>query len=183
MTIHLHLDFETASELDLTLVGLHTYAEHPSTKIIVAAWATVEGIVHAWKWGNDPSGLSMLTGLSRNNFSGVEIHAHNAEFEWVIWNKVFTRQFKTLQIMDLKQMNCSMARALNYGLPASLDDLGVALNLLTDQRKIAGRKVMLKMSRPRNADITKGPVTWWHEDTNGQPLADLTEYCKRDVVC
>ena len=36
--MRLHIDFETASDLDLKKVGVYRYAEHPSTIIRCMAW-------------------------------------------------------------------------------------------------------------------------------------------------
>ena len=42
MTI-LHLDYETASDLDVTKVGSSKYSLHPSTRVLMAAYAFDNG--------------------------------------------------------------------------------------------------------------------------------------------
>ena len=44
----LYLDFETHSALDLELVGARTYAEHPSTQVLMLAWAVGDDPVQLW---------------------------------------------------------------------------------------------------------------------------------------
>lgn len=190
----LHIDFETCSELDLKKVGVYRYAEHPSTRVLCLGWA--------WD-DDDPMCWSPFPGIHhKNNLSNVispavlawiengkPVHAWHAAFEWVIWNYVLVRQlyggkpllkrltrFPSLQI---KQMRCSMAQGLYWGVPGKLEDAALALNV-SHQKNMPGHKLMLQMSRPRHVDKKTGEVTWWHE-TDPMRLRTLCDYCMDDV--
>jgi DNA polymerase bacteriophage-type len=45
----LHLDFETRSELALEERGLSNYAHHPSTQVLMLAYAIDDGPVELWE--------------------------------------------------------------------------------------------------------------------------------------
>ena len=42
----LHLDLETYSEVDLKKVGVDVYARHPSTEVLMTAWAVDDGPIY-----------------------------------------------------------------------------------------------------------------------------------------
>ena len=48
MNDRLHVDIETFSESDLKAEGLHKYAEHSSTDLVVVCWAVGDGPVNVW---------------------------------------------------------------------------------------------------------------------------------------
>ena len=72
----LHIDFETRSELDLRVVGLHRYARHPSTDVWCMAFSAddAEPIVM--------TPADTLRGAIRNHIAERgTVYAHNAAFE------------------------------------------------------------------------------------------------------
>ena len=79
--IKLHTDLETFSELDLKKVGLHRYARHPSTEIMLAAHAIDDGPVELWDCndGDLPGGYIQLL-----QDPEVLVYAFNAAFERTI---------------------------------------------------------------------------------------------------
>jgi DNA polymerase len=167
------LDFETASLLDLRKVGLYRYAQSSQTFILCAAWMDLNsGVMETWKVGDGPATLDRLRARIR---AGAIIHAHNAEFEWqILTNKLPEAKVK------LEQMRCTMAQAMYWGLPASLEAVGEALKLPPTLRKDTdGHANMMRMNRPRA--IKNGLPTWWHED-EPKRLDDLLAYCMQDVI-
>lgn len=173
----LSIDFETASLADLRRTGVHTYAEHPSTRVICMSYAFGDDPVCRWKIG-DPFPQEVLTHV----MLGRTVQAWNAGFEWNIWNKTLTRQLgldPDLNELSLSQVSDTMARAAFYGLPLSLDQAGPAAGLAFSKDK-EGHALMMRMCKPRKHDPETGVTTWWHEDEPDR-LERLMDYCDRDV--
>jgi DNA polymerase len=181
----LHVDIETASEIDLREVGVHTYAEHPSTVITVIAYALDDGPVKTINPGSArTTGTALHVAKEVAEFvqiasrPDVVIHAFNAEFEFTLLRSAFNN-VPPFNLDDVKlKWRCTMAQGLYWGLPAALDDAGQALGAPTSMMKDkTAHGLMMRMSRPRS----RAPnLAWWHID-DPQKLAELTEYCKQDV--
>ncbi len=163
--MHISIDFETTSCVDLRKAGAWRYAKDPSTRVIVIAWSINGGPVKSVA-GN----ITTLPDEVREAIkAGAIIHAWNAGFE-----QAFLEGFFGL-IIAPEQYSCTMQRALYAGLPGSLDEAGRALKL--DVRKDKeGHALMMRMSRPRSTD----PLRWWHEDDPAK-LSRLQLYCEQDV--
>jgi DNA polymerase len=160
----LHLDFETASSVDLRKVGASVYSRHPDTIATVIAWAFDNGPVFVETLPKDAP-YAVLKHLH----AGGRFVAWNAAFEWAFLTNYFGLR------LDPAQAVCSMQQALYAGLPAKLEHAGVALSLPQSQLKdVAGHRLMLQMSRP------KKDGTFWHDDP--AKLAALASYCKQDVI-
>ena len=161
----LHLDFESASELDLTKVGASRYTQHPSTVITVMAWAF---------------NAKPVKSLTLPPYLPDDVHAHltgggkfaawNANFETAILENWFGLK------IDHSQAVCSMQRALYAGLPAKLEKAGPALGL-TLIKDMAGHRLMMQMAKP------KKDGTFWHQDPvqGAVRLQGLEAYCRQDV--
>jgi DNA polymerase len=169
----LHLDFETRSRADLKKVGLHRYAEDPSTEVLVLSWRFDEGGVTRWTRGDSASKLDPLVS---HIFSGGRVVAHNAAFERTIFNTVLPRQLGVDSYwpeLQIEQQDCTMARGLAMGLPASLDQLGGAMKTRIQKDK-EGHALMLRMCKP------KPKTGGWHETP--EELQRLAVYCDQDVL-
>jgi DNA polymerase len=104
----LHLDFETYSKLDLKEVGLMNYLQHPSTRVILAAWH-FKGSMHQITHEDD------IEELMFDVQKADRIHAWNASFEWGVMRFVLGWH------VPLEKMYCTMAHALYRAFPADLD--------------------------------------------------------------
>ena len=165
-----HCDFETRSELDLRVVGLHQYARHPSTAPWCMAWAIGDAPVEVW-YPDQP----LPVALAEHVAAGRLVIAHNAPFELAIWNEVCVPRFGFPRLAP-EQVECTMVAALAMGLPAGLDDAAMALGV-TDRKDKEGHALMLRMARPRS---TKGgEVVWWDQP---EKIERLAAYCRQDVV-
>lgn len=172
MPLRAHLDFETASTVDLRKTGAHRYAEDPSTFILCAAWAFDNGPVHRWRIG-EPAPASLLDHIDTNG----EVHAWNLPFEFAIWNRVARRLWGAPKLV-LPQCHCTMARAAQVGLPLGLANAAKSLGL-ADQKDKTGHQLMLQLCKPRRTK--DGSLRWWHED-EPEKLDRLMDYNAQDVV-
>lgn len=165
-----HIDFETRSTCDLRKSGVYRYAEHDSTEIICMAWRIGdEDPINSWQ-PDDEDPTALLAHVE----SGGRVIAHNAGFERALWNAKCPTHWPRLRV---EQQDCTMARGLALGLPASLDTLGVALKTRMQKDK-DGHRLMLQMCKPRRFDVDGTPV-WWDD---AERLERLQEYCNQDVA-
>ena len=162
------IDFETKSTVDLKKQGLAVYAAHPTTDILCMAYAFGDGEINLWLPG-DPAPF---------NPADYEVHAHNANFEWNIWNQVCVQKYGWPEL-KLENLHCNMAMGKAMGLPASLEKLALALNL--DVKKdMRGSRVMLQLCKPRKVHADES-ISWWTEEEFPEKYETLYEYCKKDV--
>lgn len=166
------IDFETRSRVDLRKAGPFRYAEDPSTEILCLAYKLPGQKIKVARVidGEDPHDLfDAIKG-------GALIEAHNAQFEWAVWN-LNGVAFLDWPKLPLAQLFCSAAKAAYHGLPRKLELLAPALGL-KESKDIEGHRLMLRMSKPRKP-TKKNPAEWVEDEASFQRLY---EYCRQDVV-
>ena len=166
----IHGDFETRSEVDLKEVGLDVYARHPSTDVWCFGWAIDDGEPEVWFPGMEFPGHIIIGRMQR-----WPLIAHNAPFELAIWNHICVPRYGWPPLRP-ERTRCTMAMAYAMALPGSLENASAALGL-TQQKDMAGHRLMMQMSRPRAIE-PDGTVVWWDDFDKQMQLA---EYCKQDV--
>jgi DNA polymerase bacteriophage-type len=169
-------DFETKSARDLPKCGVYAYAEDLTT-MPTMLWWRLSGMDEPQEWRPGyPDPRPLLAHVAR----GGEFRAHNANFERQIWNTTLLSrpEYRHWPRLEIRQMNCSMARALAIHLPAELGDLSMALGLGKGKSE-EGRALMLKMSRPRKIH-PDGRIEWWDSP---EMLDQLGKFrCRQDVL-
>lgn len=176
MSSVLTLDFETRSAADLKKVGLHNYANDPTTDVWCCAYCFDDepvGLVvpkSCGGWHSDE-----VTRLVCHLGRGGTVIAHNAPFELAIWNSIMVPRYGW-PVLKPEQCVCTMAMSLAMSLPASLENAAAAVGLDV-AKDMAGHRLMLQMARPREVRAD-GTVVWW-DDT--EKLEKLYAYCKQDV--
>lgn len=143
------------------LTGAYVYAEHPSTRVLCVCYAKDNEEVKIWA----PVMGAMPRELTHHE--GVYV-AHNARFEYLIWNFVCTRLYG-VKPLDYRRLNCTAIRSRSYSLPPSLSNVAEFLNV--GQKKLSsGAHLIQKLCvpNPRSAPSIKD-------------VSDLFEYCKQDV--
>ena len=155
----LHLDLETRSAADLKKVGAHRYAEDPTTRILCGSYRFDDGPVKRWI-GHRPD-----YAVIRHIEEGGTVCGHNAIFERSVLNASGALGAVSL---EPEQQDCTMARGLAHGLPASLDALGTAIKAPITKDK-DGHRLMLKLCKACTAEPTP------------EELARLAAYCDQDV--
>ena len=159
MTI-LWLDFETRSRVDLTVAGAYNYAQDMSTEVLCMSYAFDDEDVRTWT-----PDQSFPQKVSAAILSGVQIRAHNAAFERLIFWYVLQINF------DLEQFYCTAAQARANCAPGSLEDVGrfAGAGMRKDHR---GAQLIRLLSIPQ-ADGT------FREDA--ALMAEMVAYCEQDV--
>lgn len=165
------LDFETRSGCDLKKAGAAAYAEHPTTDILCMSWGAQEGVISTWVPEKfDYADSCGLQGLFDYILQGGIIEAHNAFFDFCIWNYVGTRRYG-FPSLDPDQVVCSQAKARYFRLPESLDNLTKFMKSPYGKNE-AGKGLIKALSLDKNdEEETPDPVL----------LAEMVKYCEADV--
>lgn len=178
---HATLDFETRSKLDVSEVGAYRYAMDPSTSITTLRYRFPgDPILYYW----NPWHSSMPEDLLEWVAAGGIVEAHNAEFEFAIWNYVAVPRLDWPRLV-ITQVRCSAAKAAALALPRSLEKLGLALKLPV-QKDMEGNRVMRRTAAPRRKIIPESsPIEadedrFWHESF--EEIERVGDYCGIDVV-
>lgn len=158
------LDFETRSLADLIKWGQRRYALDVSTQALCLAWAfDDEEEIHLWHRAHEwclksPRPDELIERIR----SGEPVEAHNAGFEFNIWNEALRREFPEFDVdLQIEQLHCSAAKASCLSLPRGLEDAVSALGL--PNHKIAdGKRLINKLSKPmaRRGKIAPGAEIW-----------------------
>lgn len=177
------LDFETRSAADLIKWGQRRYALDTSTQALCLAWSyDQEEKVdlwhrdHPWIEKDEPDDE-----LIRRIRDGEPVEAHNAGFEFNVWNEAFTREFPEWDVkLKIEQMHCSAAKASCLSLPRGLEDAITAVGL-PDHKIADGKRLINKLSKPmirRGKNKGDGVIIFCEEEEEHRRN---WEYCKGDV--
>jgi DNA polymerase bacteriophage-type len=151
----LYVDFETHSLLDLELVGARTYAEHPSTQVLMLPWAIGDGPVQLWIPfdGEMPEAL-----FAAATDPDVRVVAHNYQFDLSVWRAVMVERFGWPDV-PLARWDCTSFRARLARLPGGLDEAAKALNL-PFRKNPAGKKLIKLIARSADPYTVLTPDQW-----------------------
>lgn len=162
----LFLDFEAASKTDLKLHGLARYLADPTTRAYCFTFI-LPGMRTADLWEHGQP-------VPRQIVSHIEARkpfvAHNAGFDFHMWNGPFQRWNKGLPLLDPQQVRCTAARARYNGLPGALDRAAAALGLPL-QKDQEGKKAMLEIA----------PNPDWTPQTHPELFATTYKYALTDT--
>lgn len=173
-SLDVHIDFETFSECDIKKAGAFRYVRDPSTELLSMAYTIGDMPPKLWTPGEPFP--SMLTNAIHK---GRRFKAHNAEFEVEAWENVAVSKYGWPEI-PATRWTCTAAKAATANLPRALDKAGNALEL-DETKDDAGKRVMLKLSKPRKPS-KRNPATRWTIDAVPEDFNTLYSYNKTDVT-
>jgi len=191
------IDFETKSEMNIKVYGSWRYSKHPSTDAMCLSYK-LPGYDTPRTWHPAYPHLGIEgTELPEDLFAfilaGGLIEAHNAFFERVIWTHVMVKKHGWPRVPE-ETWRCSASKASAAALPRDLENAVKAMGLPIE-KDMEGRKVMLRLSKPRKPrkaekaewkEKHKGlkvippmpPI--WHESK--EDFEKLWKYCEKDVL-
>lgn len=179
MTI-LVVDFETRSEAEITEVGLHNYATHPSTRALCLGWMPVETLhdkapAQLWEPRLGPIPSQLLELLHNPT---VDILAFQSAFERNIFEHVLGIKIPIERFQD------PQASARYLSLPASLDNVGSVLGLPLELRKDKrGDDLISLFCMPHTRKKKEGGGTYFNDHTtHPAEWQQFMDYCKQDCV-
>lgn len=168
----LYLDFETFSEADIKDAGVYVYAAHPSTRVLMLAYAFDDEEVQQWLPYKGPMPERLRSALLDKE---ITKRAFNAQFERLI--------FKYVLDIDIpaREWRCTRILALSLALPGSLEQVGKAVRIQEDKKKIAAGKALIKkFCLPRKPTKTK-PNLICTRHTDPQEWISFLSYNRNDV--
>lgn len=174
MSDTLFIDFETRSGIDLRKQGADIYARDKTTRVMAFGYAFNDEPIKINRMG-DPPPKRVLDHV----FEGRKTVAHNAPFEWVIWNYAWKKEFDFLPPLKIEQLDCTMARAYAMALPGSLEKAAAAAGI-DAQKDMKGQRIMLRLSQPRSIDA-QGNIVWWNYDDCPDKWEKMYDYCVQDI--
>jgi len=132
----IYADFETRGAVDLTKLGITRYAEDAVTQALCLCWTyDDEERIRLWHraypWiaktsEHDPDLLELIDRVA----NGEPFEAHNAGFEYAIWNGPLLREFPEFRVrLEFDQMRCSAAKGSCLSLPRALGEAAQAVHL------------------------------------------------------
>lgn len=179
-------DFETRSAADLIKWGAQRYAVDETTQALCFCWQydeePIDGPVHLWHrghpWIEETPYNDEIDELIRRIEDGEPFEAHNALFEFVIWNGPFLKEFPHFRVkLKLEQLHCSAAKASCVSAPRGLGDATKAFRL--SQRKDAdGKRLINKLSKPLPRRKSNPTIRFSEDEADHRRNWD---YCKQDV--
>lgn len=185
-----HLDFETFSEADLNSVGAHRYARDPSCEVLCLAISRGHEKPLLWVPPAYQHQLSFIDPMEQMEAQEMLVemmsdeanlvYAHNASFEYVLWNQIMVKQHK-FPPLNPKQMRCTALMARRACIPPSLGKCAAYLNL-TQQKDARGSTLIRRFCIPQKPDKTHAET--WRRFPQDDPAAfkEFGEYCVQDVV-
>ena len=195
----LHIDFETRSALDLKLVGLDNYARHPSTRVLMMAWAIDKSPVQLIEWCSETNKprLDDVSPEFRDALKDPHVlkYAWNAGFE----RTMFQYQFGLWA--PFQEWRDPMIFARYLSLPGALEDFQKNMSLPLSLAKMSEGKRLIKLFckpikerkrkksnnegtlfdiSPLSETVTEAKFNNWQ--THPEEWKTFGEYCKQDVV-
>ena len=179
MTDYLFLDFESRSEIDLTVRGLHNYSTHPSTQCLLMAYALNKAEPRIWE-PHKESFPAEVSELLDDPF--IKKVAFNASFERHIFKDVLKRDIPIDEWLDV------MIWAKHISIPGSLAEVGEILGLDENLAKIADGERLINLfcypvceaQEKTLFGTTKAVFRDW--DTDPEDWQKFIDYCKQDVI-
>lgn len=164
---------ETFSSVNIKNSGLYKYVQSPDFEILLFAYAYDNEPVQVIDCAmGETIPLSIIRDLDNPD---VIKTAHNAAFEYASLSKFYKTR--------LDQWHCTMIHALYCGLPASLADVGNALDFPQDKKKMGIGKALIKyFCVPCAATKTNGGRTRNYPVHAPEKWKLFKDYCLQDVV-
>src|SRR5262245_54932933 len=170
MSHNVPFDIESRSTVDLTEVGTHIYAAHPTTEVLCLGYCVDNGPTKIWHPGEP---------VPKPFFNGAKYIAHNAAFEYQIMKHKLV-PLHGFPVIPIERIVCTMAQVHAMALPGALEKVAKAINL-ENQKDEAAARLMMKLSKPRKPKKGEDPNgIYWHDDP--KEYLKLDEYCMKEVA-
>lgn len=163
----LHMDYETASEIDLKKCGAYKYAQHPSTRILMLGWAIDEGDVQLWVPHMQRPPAELVDAL---HDPSVKKHAFNAAFE-----RLITRYCLGIEVPP-EQWRCTMVEAYYRGFAGTLDKILEAIGL--EKKDPRGHRLINMFCKPAPSNHK---AQWYDHVNRPEEWHEFCGYCIQDV--
>ncbi len=175
----LHIDIETYSDIDLAQSGVYRYAESPEFKILLFGYAWDDGPVRVIDLSKEKLPTDVIAELI--DYETIKV-AHNANFERVCLSSYLNRLDITEGYLPPEQWRDTMVMASELGYPSSLTQLGAALCLEEDKKKMSiGKRLIQYFCKPCKPTKANGGRTRNLPEHDRDKWDLFIEYNRRDV--
>lgn len=144
-SLELHHDFETYCDISVRDVGAYAYSMHPSCDVLVLTLGFKDDELITWIPSQEPTVPDIIVEYAMD--VDIEFWAHNAQFEYCIWQNVMVPKYGVPPIAH-SRYHCTAAMGAAVGMPRSLEKLGAVLKLGIQKDK-DGSRLIRKFSCPR----------------------------------
>lgn len=182
----LHIDIETYSSVDLAKAGVYKYAESSDFQILLFAYAYDDGpvtVLDLTKMELPPEIVADLDDPT------VCKKAHNAQFERICLSAYLRNVYcpgdmeTSWYLPPDAGWYCTMVHSSMCGLPSSLKQVGEALGLAEDKKKLAtGQALIRYFCQPCKATKANGGRTRNRPEDDPVKWSEFVEYNRQDVV-
>jgi DNA polymerase len=162
--IHLHLDFETRSLLDIRKVGLDNYARN--AEVLMLAWAVNDQIPQIWLPTDGPMPSELAVLLCN---PGAIKHGWNCAFERAIFKHCLGINSPISQWLDPSVI------ARYAGLPGKLALVSEFMKLGDKGKDKDGKRLINKFSKPYRGAFRR-------PEDHPEDWEKFMQYCRQDVV-
>jgi len=167
-------DYETASLIDLKKRGLDVYARDKSTRVLMLGYAFDDEPAKLWVPEDEFEPLP----------AEVEDALEDERIRKIAFNAPFERAI-TDHVLDIATepdaWECVMAMGLSLALPGNLAQLGDAVGLPEDKKKLSdGKRLIRKFCVPRKPTKNK-PWMFNTAETDPEDWERFCHYCTLDV--
>lgn len=167
--MHLHLDIETYSSVDLKTEGVYKYVGSLDFEILMVAYALGNDPVLCYAWEDLPDNFFTLL----KDPAVIKV-AHNAAFERNCFRAVGYD-------IPVEYWRCSAVKAAYCGLPMGLSDLTKALKLGEKGKLSTGSALIRYFCIPVKATKTNGERNRNLPSHNPAKWEEFKTYCVNDV--
>lgn len=175
----LHIDIETYSSVDLAKAGVYKYAESEDFTVLLFAYSYDDGPVIVLDLTRQDLPSQIIKDLKDPN---VLKKAHNAQFERVCLSAYLRNMGELHQYLQPEGWYCTMVHSSMCGLPSSLKQVGDALGLAEDKKKLAtGQSLIRYFCMPCKPTKANGGRTRNHPEDDPQKWQEFIRYNQRDV--
>ncbi len=190
----MHIDLETYSSVDLAECGVYKYAESEDFEILLFGYAFDDDEVNVLEHLTPETmeNIGIFKALMDPRITKV---AHNAAFERTCLSVYFKRLPQSIQqqyqnpedepldFLPPEQWKDTMIMAAELGYPNSLAQLGEALGLPEDKKKMAaGKRLIQYFCKPCKPTISNHGRTRNTDKDASDKWATFVDYNRQDVV-
>ncbi|MEA5048423.1 MAG: DNA polymerase [Eubacteriales bacterium] len=178
--MHLSIDIETYSDIDIKKAGLYRYAQSPSFEVLLFAYGVNASPVCVIDLAQGETIPQEIMAMLLN--PAAVKHSYNASFEWFCLSKHLGLS-DAISIDWLSQWQCTMLHGLYCGYTAGLSATGEALGLPIDKRKLGvGSSLIRTFCVPQKPVKSNGNRTRTLPHHEPEKWQLFKSYCAQDVV-
>lgn len=166
------IDFETFSFINIKDAGGYAYTHDSSTLVRCLAYAINDEPAELWTPGmNDPTRLLICI-----RDQETKVYAHNAVFDYRIWNNCCSKDFSWPEINRVQLVD-TMALCAAFSLPHSLGEAGAAMRLSMPKNP-NGTRLIKALCCPTKGDEVPDA---YNTSEYSYLFKELCSYCVQDV--